>query len=143
MFWLFSRNLPWVWSAYTSRRMRTQPSYNVCQLRLNQISCIFCSFILDVMFYYLSLSGFTHFLMSIFWLSWFPFCLTLIVKYQRYFFFLHFLPPNPNSLSLFYHPIFNADSNSIRQLKSLRDKWGKHFKYKRLKYFLNLKLIVI
>ena len=66
LFWLFSRNLPYVSSAYTSRRVCTHPSYSVRQLGLNQISCIFCSFILDAMFYYLSLSGFTHFLMSIF-----------------------------------------------------------------------------
>ena len=41
LFWLFSGNLPWVSSAYTNRRMRTCPSYDILQFEFNQFSYLF------------------------------------------------------------------------------------------------------
>ena len=41
LFWLFSGNLPWVSSAYTNRRVRTRPSYDILQFEFNQFSYLF------------------------------------------------------------------------------------------------------
>ena len=41
LFWLFSGNLPWVSSAYTNRRVRTCPSYDILQFEFNQFSYLF------------------------------------------------------------------------------------------------------
>ena len=41
LFWLFSGNLPWVSSAYTNRRVRTRPSYDILQFEFKQFSYLF------------------------------------------------------------------------------------------------------
>ena len=76
-------------------------------------------FIINVMFYYLSIFFLHVFNVYIHRFILFPFLCDNKCKIPKISFFFPFLFQNPNSLSVHSHLIFNSDLNPIRQLKVL------------------------